>query len=152
MNEKRKEEQKDLAKFKEETDSLANKNHQLEQDLAKMVTNVQTSDNLLTEMNKKLIEKQTTSESLSSEKNHLQEQIQTLQKDIVRYTESRASHDSRSKSRVRVYKEKILGSNLGRFLTTLFLLVVGISFLMRSSDAAAPYLGDECEYDSEIFL
>lgn len=142
MTDRRKEEQKDMSRYKSEMEKLIEKNQHLEEDLSKMVETYQTSDSLLNEVKKQLGDKESINEHLSTERLQLEQQVKQFQREISQI--NIMDPDVNTKGH---HKEKI---STGKLLIFLFLLICLLSFFFRKADAAV--LSDECDYDSEIFF
>lgn len=154
-----------VMKLKGDNTELLTKNGQLEQDLAKMIQNIQHSDGVLAEMQKRMSDREAEMQNLSTEKKYLVQQLADMRRlsssidtfspppgDGRKGSITGASDASRTCCR-----EGLMGWLFGQERSTSrmfvlgILLSIGMAYVLQNLNAAEAINTNDCEYERELF-
>lgn len=158
-------EQELVTKLKGDNSNLLEKNGQLEEDLTKMIQNIQHSDSVLEEMRQKIGERDNEMTNLATEKKYLVQQLD----DMRRLSRMSLSTDAFTPGEGRkgssasgvVYMEGGCSSGVlgwlcgqGSISKMIFLgsmLLIGLWYFFQNVRSAQAFNPAECQYDIEMF-
>lgn len=155
-------EQESIAQLKGDHSNILEKNAQLEADLAKMVENLQHSNNLLTEMQQKDAEKEGELMNLTKEKNYLVQQVDDMRR-LSRSIDSFApGGEGRRASACSAFGDCCNNGLLGwlfghgkgattRMFIFGFLLCLALGYFFQNLRPAQAGNPIECDYETEMF-
>lgn len=155
MSSQRNVEQEMVQKLRGDNSGLVEKNVQLEEDLAKMVENIQHTSSVLEEMRQKMSERDGEMTSLSTEKKYLMQQLEDMRR-MSRSFESFGPMDGRRASCGESCHEGMVGwlFGQGRGATTRmfvfgFLLCLALGYFFQNLRPAQAGSLAECDYERE---
>lgn len=152
-----------VAKLKGDNSNLLTKNGQLEEDLAKMIQNIQHSDGVLEEMQQRVSERDNDMQSLTMEKKYLVQQLDDMRRlsRSISVTDTFSPPEGRKGSWAGsadggCCKEGVMGWLFGRTSTSRmficgFVLSVALGYVFQNLHPAQATNPAECDYDIEMF-
>lgn len=155
-----------VTKLKGDNSNLLEKNGQLEEDLTKMIQNIQHSDSVLEEMRQKIGERENEMTNLATEKKYLVQQLDdmrrlsrmSLSSDAFAPGEGRKGSSASGVGYVEGNSScsGVMGwlsgqGSISKMIILAFMLLIGLGYFFQNVRSAQAFNPAECDYDIEMF-